>query len=204
MPVHRCSYRAYSEIMSHTATDLPRRHRLTVDDYYRMAEVGILDPEARVELIEGEIIDMAPPGSAHAATVHYLTEVLLRAVGDRASVLAQNPVRLSQYSEPQPDVALLRRRDDFYRERHPTPADVLLIVEVAATSLRFDRETKLPLYARYGIPEMWLVDLGGRRLVRYRAPQHGVYTLVDEPGLGQPLEVAALPGLSLDLHRLHG
>ena len=187
----------------HAEAELPRRHRLTVSDYYRMAEVGILDPEARVELIEGEIIDMAPPGSPHAGTVNYLAEVLIRAIGDRASALVQNPVRLSQYSEPQPDVALLRRRDDFYRERHPTSADVLLIVEVAATSLRFDRKTKLPLYARHGIPEMWLVDLGGRRLVRYRAPQHGAYTLVDEPDLGQPLEVAALAGVSLDLHRLY-
>ena len=167
--------------MSHAATDLPRRHRLTVDDYYRMAEVGILDPEARVELIDGEIIDMAPPGSPHAGTVTYLTEVLMRAVDGRAIVLVQNPVRLSQYSEPQPDLALLRPRDDFYRERHPRADDVLLIVEVAASSLRFDRKTKLPLYARHGIPEMWLVDLGGRRLVRYRAPQHGLYTLVDDP-----------------------
>lgn len=188
----------------YAAEDLPRRHRLTVDDYYRMAEVGILHPEARVELIDGDIIDMAPPGSPHAATVMYLTEVLMRAVGDRASVLAQNPVRLSQYSEPQPDVALLKRRDDFYRERHPRADDVLLIVEVAASSLRFDRDKKLPLYARHGIPEMWLVDLGGRRLVRYRAPQQGSYTLVDEPDLGHALEVSALSGVAVDLKRLHG
>lgn len=190
--------------MSHAATDLPRRHRLTVDDYYRMAEVGILAPEARVELIDGEIIDMAPPGSPHAAAVLYLTEVLVRAVEGRASVLVQNPVCLSEYSEPQPDLALLRRRDDFYRERHPRADDVLLIIEVAATSLRFDRETKIPMYARHGIPEMWLVDLGGRRLSRYRAPQHGSYTLVDEPDLGTALEVAAIAGVAVDLRRLLG
>jgi Uma2 family endonuclease len=190
--------------MSHAATDLPRRHRLTVADYYRMAEVGILAPEARVELIDGEIIDMAPPGSPHAATVHYLNEVLVRAVDGRASVLVQNPVRLSEYSEPQPDLALLQRRDDFYREHHPRAEDVLLIIEVAATSLRFDRETKLPLYARHGIPEMWLVDLGGGRLVRYRAPQQGSYTLVDEPDLGAAFEVSALAGVAVDLRRLLG
>ena len=188
----------------YAATDLPRRHWLTVGDYYRMAEVGILDAEARVELIDGEIIDMVPPGSPHAATVLYLTQVLVRAVGDKALVLAQNPVRLSKYSEPQPDLALLRPRDDFYRERHPQPDDVLLIVEVAATSLRFDRETKLPLYARHGIPEMWLVDLGGRRLVRYRAPRQGSYTLVDEPELHTPLEVSALSGVAVELPRLFG
>lgn len=188
----------------YASADLPRRHRLTVADYYRMAEVGILDPEARVELIDGDIIDMAPPGSPHAATVHLLTEAFVRAVEGRATVLAQNPVRLSDFSEPQPDLALLWRRDDFYRERHPQAADVLLIVEIAASSLRFDRDTKQPLYARHGIPELWLADLGGRRLTRYRAPQHGAYTLVDEPELGTALEVTALPGVVVDLRRLFG
>jgi Uma2 family endonuclease len=163
-----------------------------------MAEVGILDAEARVELIDGDIIDMAPPGSPHAGTICYLTETLMRAVAGRANVRAQNPVRLSDFSEPQPDLALLRRREDFYRERHPQPDDVLLIIEIAATSLRFDRETKLPLYARHGIPEFWLVDLGSRRLFRHRAPQHGSYTLVDEPDLG------ATVGVTVDLRRLFG
>ena len=186
----------------HAATDLPRRHWLTVDDYYRMAEVGILDDEVRVELIDGEIIDMAPPGSPHAATVTCLTEVFMRAVEGRATVRAQNPVRLGKYSEPQPDLALLRRRDDFYRERHPQPDDVLLIVEIAASSLRFDRRKKVPLYARHGIPEMWLVDLGGRRLVRYRAPQRGSYMQVDEPDLGAVLELPSLAGIAVDLQRL--
>jgi Uma2 family endonuclease len=186
------------------AADYPRRHRLTVDDYYRMAEVGILAPDARVELIDGEIIDMAPPGSPHASVVHRLNEVLVRAVGDRATVLVQNPVRLSGYSEPQPDLALLRRREDFYGERHPRPADVLLIIEVAASSLRFDRDTKLPLYAEHGIPEVWLVDLQGKRLVRHRVPERGAYTLVDVLDVGAPLEVGALPGLVLDLQRLFG
>jgi Uma2 family endonuclease len=185
-------------------TDLPRRHRLTVTDYYRMAEVGILDAEARVELIDGEIIDMAPPGSPHAATVRYLNEVLMRAVEGRATTLIQDPVRLSTYSEPQPDLALLLRREDFYRERHPQPDDVLLIVEVAASSLRFDREAKLPLYGRHGISEFWLVDLGRKRLTRYRAPQGGSYTLVDEPDLGIALEVPGLTGVAVDLKRLFG
>ena len=188
----------------HAGADLPRRHRLTVTDYYRMAEVGILDPEARVELIDGEIIDMVPPGSPHAATVHYLNEMLVRAVEGSATVLVQNPVRLGQYSEPQPDLALLRRRDDFYRERHPQPDDVLLIIEVAATSLRFDRDTKLPLYARHGIPELWLVDLGSRRLTRYRSPAHGSYALVDEPDIGAALELPLPSGVAVDLHLLFG
>ncbi len=190
--------------MSLAPTDLPRRHRLTVSDYYRMAEVGILAPDARVELIDGDIIDMVPPGSLHAATVDDLTEFLGRAVPGRAVVRVQNPVRLSELSEPQPDLALLRRRDDRYRQSHPRPADVLLLVEVAYTTLRYESDTKVSLYAVHGIPEMWLVDLRGQRLVRHRAPQQGSYTLVDEPDLATPLEVSSLPGVAIDLQRLFG
>ena len=190
--------------MSHASTDLPRRHRLSVSDYYRMAEVGILAPDARVELIDGEIFDMAPPGSLHAATVDRLNEILTRSVGGKAAVRVQNPVRLSELSEPQPDLALLRRRDDFYSQHHPGPADVLLVVEIADSSLRFDRDTKVSLYAVHGIPEMWLVDLRGQRLVRHRAPRQGSYTQVDEPDLKAPLEVSALSGVVVELQRLFG
>jgi len=190
--------------MSLAPTDLPRRHRLTVSDFYRMAEVGILAPDARVELIDGDIIDMPPPGSLHAATVDDLTELLGRSVAGKAVVRVQNPVRLSDLSEPQPDLALLRRRDDRYRQNHPGPADVLLVVEVADTSLRFDRDTKVSLYAVHGIPEMWLVDLRGRKLVRHRAPVQGSYTLVEEPDLDMPLAISALPGISVDLRQLFG
>jgi len=190
--------------MAYSADDFPRPHRLTVADYRRMADVGILDSEARVELVDGEIIDMPPPGSLHAATVDRLAEIFTRAVGARASVRVQSPVVLGEHSEPQPDLALLRRRDDFYCERHPWPADVLLLVEVAASSLRFDRDKKTPLYAAHAIVELWLVDLGARRLVRYRAPQQGSYSLVDQPDLAIPLGAAALPGVAFDLTRLFG
>lgn len=190
--------------MSLAPTDLPRRHRLTVSDYYRMAEVGILAPDARVELIDGEIIDMVPPGSLHAAAVNDLNEFLGRSVTGKAVVCVQNPVRLSEISEPQPDLALLRRRDDRYRQSLPGPADILLVVEVADTSLRFDRETKVALYAVHEIPEVWLIDLRGRRLVRHRAPVQGTYTLVDEPDLSTPLEIAELPGIAVELQVLFG
>ena len=113
-------------------------------------------------------------------------------------------IRCASVSIPSRNLALLRRRDDFYRERHPQPEDVLLIVEVAATSLRFDRKKKVPLYARHGIPEMWLIDVDGRRLVRYRAPQRGSYMLVDEPDLGAALELPALSGVAVDLGRVFG
>jgi Uma2 family endonuclease len=190
--------------MSHAHADLPRPHRLTVADYNRMAEVGILAPDTRVELIDGEIIDMAPPGSLHAALVMLLTRAFIEAVGDRALVFAQNPVRMSEYSEPQPDLALLRPRDDSYREHYPRADDVLLVVEVAVSSLQFDLKKKLPLYARHAVVECWLVDVDGKRLVRYRAPQQGAYTLIDEPDLRSALGVSTLPQVSVDLRRLFG
>jgi Uma2 family endonuclease len=147
---------------------------------------------------------MAARGSSHAGTVDYLLSVLATAARDRANVRVQNPVRLSQYSEPAPDLALLRAREDFYRTRHPRAEDVLLIVEVAASSLRFDRKKKGPLYPRHGIPEVWLVDLGGQRLVRYRSPERGAYSRVDEPDLHTDRGVTAVESVAVVLQRLFG
>ena len=180
-------------------TDPPRRHSLTVEDYYRMAEVGILGPDDRVELIEGEIIDMPPIGELHAGTVTQLRYLLQRAVGDRAIVFEQNPAILGQYSAPQPDLALLEPRADFYKSALPRPADILLIVEVADSSLRYDREVKAGLYARHAIPEFWLIDVRGKRLTRYRDAASGPYARSDEPDLGCAVEIGRLPGVALDL-----
>jgi Uma2 family endonuclease len=194
----------YSESMSHTPAEGPRRHRLTVADYYRMGEAGILAPDARVELIDGEIIDMAPIGSAHAWAVLQLDYLLKETVAGKALVLVQGPIVLGDHSAPQPDLALLRPRGEHYRSSLAGPRDVLLIVEVAQSSLRFDRDDKVPLYARHGIPEVWLVDLKAKRLMRYRNPQQGAYASVDQPDLGSPLEIAALPEARLDLSTLFG
>src|SRR5688572_27763630 len=153
--------------MSQPATE-PRRHRLTVADYHRMGEVGILPPDARVELIDGELIDMAPIGSLHAGKVNRLVKLLAQVVGDDAVLVVQNPVELGEYTAPQPDLALARPRADFYERRHPGPKDLRLVIEVADTSERLDRDVKVGLYARHRIPETWLVDLRAKCLERYR------------------------------------
>lgn len=182
----------------------PRRHLITVDEYHRMAEVGLFAPDARVELIDGEIIDMAPIGIDHSSVVGQLEDLMHDVVGKRAYVQTQGVVRLDRRSEPQPDIAVLIRRDDYYRHAHPAPADVLLIIEVSDSTLRYDREVKVPLYARHGIPEVWIVDLQNAQLHQYRSVQDGRYedrNTVDRPG---PAPIAALPGVEVDLSGLFG
>lgn len=185
--------------MSIASENWVTRHRITVDEYYRMAEAGVLKPEARVELIEGEVIDMAPIGSPHAGIVDRLNRLLQRAVGDAAIVGVQRPIRLGRDSEPEPDLVLLRPRDDFYARSHPTEADVLLVVEVAEASLRYDRHVKMALYARHGIPEAWLVDVQNRRVHFFAAPRDGEYGEARETGRPGETPIAALAGTSVDL-----
>jgi Uma2 family endonuclease len=161
--------------MNIDAESWPRTHRLTVDEYYRMAEVGLLAPDARVELIEGEIIDMPPIGSRHALTVDLFSERLIEVAKRSALVRTQGALRLGVLSEPQPDIALLKRQVERYAQSHPTAEDVLPIIEVSDTTLRFDREVKASLYARHGIPEYWIVDLSRHRLHMLRDPGEGQY-----------------------------
>jgi len=177
---------------------LPRR-RFTVDEYYRMAETGILEHGERVELIEGEIIRMEAIGSRHAGCVNALTRVLVRGVGDAAVVAVQNPVRLSDLTEPQPDLAVLRPRVDDYRETHPGPGEVLLIVEVADSTVGFDRGLKAPLYAVAGIPEYWLIDIPAAQLDVYREPGPTGYGRVTRHRKGEVVEPLAFPELRVEL-----
>jgi Uma2 family endonuclease len=183
------------QVMSTQSASLPRPHRLTVHDYYRMAEVGLLSPGDRTELIEGEIIDMPPIGSAHASVVTLLTRRLLRAVGDSAEVRVQLPVRFMPRSEPQPDFALVKRSADAYRRAHPTGKDVVLLIEISDSTLRYDLEDKARLYAKHGIPEYWVFDLVNRRVVRHRAPRRARYTQRDDIASGG----LALPGLDAEV-----
>jgi len=176
-----------------------QRHRLTVAQYHRMAEAGVLAHDARVELVEGAIVDMAPIGSRHAAAVKRLNALLTHAVGARAIVSVQDPIRLGDRSEPQPDLALLRPRADFYAGAAPTAADALLVVEVAQASAAYDRQVKVPLYAQHGVPEVWVVDLDDGLLRFYRALQSGRYadiTATETPGA---TAVPGLEGVTVDL-----
>jgi Uma2 family endonuclease len=173
-----------------------KRRRFTVHDYYAMADAGILHEDDRVELIEGEIIEMAAIGSHHAACVDRLTELLVPQARGQAVVRAQNPVRLSDLSEPQPDVSLLRTREDFYGSGHPGPADTLLIIEVAHSTLGYDRGIKLPLYATSGIPEVWIVDLGAGAVEVYRGPVAGRYREERVARRGDVLRPALLPSVT--------
>jgi Uma2 family endonuclease len=190
--------------MSSTAREIYRRHRYTVNDYYRMGEAGIFNENSRVELIEGEVVDMPPIGSWHAGLTAKVQSLLSRAVGEKAIVWVQNPIRLDDFSEPQPDIALLRPRPDFYTRAHPTPSDVLLIVEVADSSLEYDRRIKLPLYARHGIPEVWLVNAAGRELAVHRQPVEGAYADTRRLSGSEALAPAALPDVLVDLAGLFG
>lgn len=184
--------------MNLTETWLPR-HRLTVEEYHRMGEAGVLAPDARVELIEGEVIDMAPIGSRHASVVNRLNDLLMRAVQGRAIVQVQGPVRLSDRSEPEPDVALLRPRADYYRDALPTPADMLLLIEVAESTQRYDRTVKAPLYARHGIPELWVIDLENALVHFYRRPEGDAYADISATDRPDSIPIGALAGISVDL-----
>ncbi len=185
--------------------DLREARRLfTVDEYHRMAESGILDEDDRVELIEGEIIKMSPTGSRHAACVGRLNRLLNRQLGDRAIVRVQDPILLSDLTEPEPDLALLRPREDFYSSGHPRPEDVLLVIEVAETSLNIDRNAKMPLYALSGIPEAWVVDLLGEKIVTYSRPGSGTYRETRNVGRDGSVSSEDLPGLTVAVEEVLG
>ena len=187
------------------ATTLPTRHKLDVDAYHALGEAGILPHDARVELIEGDIIDMAPIGQDHAGTVNRLNEVLVLACRGRAIVSVQNPVRLDRFSEPQPDFAILRPRADFYTTGEPAgAADALLLIEVADTSLKYDSTVKLPLYARTGIPEYWIVNLKARTLEAHRYPTAEGYAETNTHGPGIQLPLVHAPEIIIPLDQVFG
>jgi Uma2 family endonuclease len=174
------------------------RRLFTVDDFYRMLDAGILTEDDRVELIEGEIIEMAPTGSSHAARVDRLTRCFAPLLTKGAAIVrVQGPVRLSYRTEPLPDLALLRPRDDYYADAHPGPTDVLLLVEVAETSAAYDRRTKMPLYAHAGIPEAWIVLPTERRIEVYRQPTAKGYAETRVLHPDESISPSAFPDLNI-------
>lgn len=184
-----------------SAWPAPRR-RFTVDEYHRMAKAGILHEDDRIELLDGEIIEMAPIGDRHAMCVNDLSAWAFAGVAGRAIVSVQNPVRLSSGSEPQPDLALLRPRPDRYGKGLPGPGDVFLLIEVADTTLRYDRQRKLPRYAQAGIPELWIVDLPAERILVHRSPHQGRYQRTAVVRRGGTLAPEAFPDLVLRVEDL--
>ena len=180
----------------------PTRRRLDVASYHRMVDAGILSADDRVELIDGEIIDMSPIGSAHAGCVNRLIRAFALAASTGTAVLSvQSPLRLGPHDEPQPDVMLLHPRADDYRNAHPGPHDVLLVIEVGASSLSFDRMTKLPLYARHEVPELWIVDLAGAAIEVHREPQQGLYGRHEHYDRGM-LYPVLVPAVVIDVEAL--
>jgi Uma2 family endonuclease len=175
---------------------LPRRP-ITSAEYQRMIEAGILHEDERVELLEGVIVEMTPIGARHVATIMALERLLRKRVPDEIGISVQSPIQLSDFSEPQPDIVLVRPRDDSYMHALPQPEDVLLLIEVSDTSAAYDRNTKVPLYARAGVGEVWLIDLVAGVVEVFREPRADGYRSVTRPGREESLTPLAIPGLSL-------
>jgi Uma2 family endonuclease len=162
-----------------------------------MAEAGILTEDDRVELIDGEILEMSPLGRKHWVCVNRITRLFVRAVGDRAIVHIQNPIVLGDYTEPQPDLVLLRPRDDFYADMDATPDAILLLIEVADSSVDYDRRVKAPLYARMSIPEYWLADVGREHIVVHLDPTSDGYRTTRVFRRGESFRPTAFPDLQI-------
>lgn len=185
------------------AAQLPKR-RFTVEEYYGLARAGILGRDDRVELIDGEIVEMAPSGPGHAGSIGLAQSVLGRRLGDRVHIRVQSPIWLDQYNEPEPDLAVVRPRADFYRYAHPRPADIFLVVEVSDTTLASDRGVKMPLYARAGLPEAWIIDPRHEVVLVHREPAQDGYRLVTRLRRGERLSPLACPDDAIAVDDLLG
>ena len=180
------------------------RRRFTVQAYSQMRQAGILTEDERVELIDGEVREMSPIDPIHAATVNRLNHQLADKVRGRAIISVQNPIRLDAYNEPQPDLTLLRWDNDFYEQRHPLPKDILIAMEVANTSLVYDRREKLPRYAAAGIPEVWLINIGRKTIEQYTKPADGQYTAMQVVVPGQQITAHVINELQIAVEQIFG
>ena len=186
------------------AATQPARRPFTVDEYYAMADAGILTEGERVELIEGEIIVMSPIGNEHASSVETATRFLVPMAIGHANVRVQSHVRLDERNQPEPDIALVKWRDDGYRHRAPAAEDVLLLIEVSHTSLAYDRNIKLALYARFLVPEVWLANIPARLIEAYTEPVDGEYTITRVYRPGETVSPTAFPDIALPVSQIIG
>ncbi|MGE0885962.1 MAG: Uma2 family endonuclease [Blastocatellales bacterium] len=175
----------------------PARKLFTTAEYHQLIEAGVLGEDDRVELLNGEILEMSPIGPRHAACVDRLNETLTLMLKGQAKVRVQNPVELGEFSEPEPDLTLLKPREDFYASGHPAPADILIAIEVADSTIEKDRNLKIPAYAAAGIPEIWLVDLLNDRIEIHSNPLNTIYQEVRIIQRGQKFTSPTLPKLKL-------
>jgi Uma2 family endonuclease len=186
------------------AEPLLTHRKFTVDEYHRMGEIGILHEDDRVELIDGQLVQMSPVGAPHAGKIDRLARILIKAFGDTAVVGVQNPVRLDKHNEPRPDFSIMWPRVDDYEGSIPTPADLLLLIEVADSSIRYDREVKAPLYARYGVPEYWLLNLGKKTIEVFCDPGPTGYLHISKHGPDDTIAPRAAPNVWIALRPIIG
>jgi len=185
------------------AVDL-KRYRFTRADYHQMAQVGILKPRARVELIDGEIVEMSPIGRRHKASMDRVNDIFAPALKGVAIVRVQSSIVLDDYVEPEPDVVLLRFREDFYADSDETPDDILLVVEIADSSEAYDRQTKAQLYARHRIPELWVASLNRKEVFVYRDPTPDGYATTRVARRGETISPLAFPNLVVAVDAILG
>ena len=173
-----------------------KRQLFSVDEYYKMAEVGIIKPTDRVELIKGEIIQMSPIKSRHAGTINILIRFFFKKLGISSSIISQNPIRLNNFTEPEPDIVLAKYQENEYLDQHPQPEDIYLVIEVADSSLEYDRKVKAPLYAEAGIPEYWIINLEEKQVEVFSQPSNGTY---QSEQIAQPTDTLICTSLPLTL-----
>ncbi len=180
------------------------RKRFTVDQYHQMIESGILTDRDRVELLQGEIIEMSPVGRRHAACVDRLNELFVLRLSSKAIIRTQSPIKLSDHSEPLPDLAILKRRDNFYANGHPQPQDIFTLIEVSDSTVEFDRTEKVPLYAQAEILEVWVMDLNAQVVEVYRKPSTSGYQQVQAFKRGQLIALQQFGNLQFSVDQLLG
>jgi Uma2 family endonuclease len=181
-----------------------KKRLFSVDEYHQMITAGIIKEDDRVELIDGEIIAMPPIGPSHASNVDRLTSIFYFNLGNTIIVRIQSPIQLNDYSEPQPDVAILKYRSDFYKNNHPKPEDILLVVEIAETSVEYDRSFKIPRYAQSNIIETWLFDLKNKRIEMHRNPMNDIYQEIRIAQKGQQISCINFPNITFSVDDLLG